>query len=144
MALGYKREELGLDPSTSHLKVYAIVMDWDMGNGTTTTVAYLTGDASIYLSSGGGVVGGGRHATVNHAAKQFLQLAQTYLEKAVKATGTPLPSKNEVRFYLLTNDGIFEGKEQMRNFENGSSAWLALFEEGNKVITELREVSARS
>jgi len=29
----------------------------------------------------------------------------------------------------------------MKNFENNSSSWLKLFEEGNNVLTELRKTS---
>jgi hypothetical protein len=118
-------------------------MDWEMGGATASTVAYQTGDASLYLSSGGGVIGGGQHQNVNSASKQFVSLAQTFLDKTTKTETTPLPATDEVKFYLLTNQGIFVGKETMKNFENNSSAWLKLFEEGNNVLTELRKTSEK-
>ncbi|HPH46286.1 MAG TPA: hypothetical protein PKU83_04715 [Chryseolinea sp.] len=58
---------------------------------------------------------------------------------------TSLPDNNAVKFYLLTNQSIYVGTETMDNFENNSSTWLKLFEEGNNVLTELqdkREVTA--
>ena len=109
-----------------------------MGGVTATTVSYQTGDASLYISTGGGVIGGGQHQNVNRAAKQFVSLAQTFLDKTTKTETTALPSTNEVKFFLLTNKGVFVGQEQMKNFENNSSAWLKLFEEGNKVLAQLR------
>jgi len=54
-----------------------------------------------------------------------------------------LQSTDEVKFYLLTNKGIFAGQEQMKKFENNSSTWLKLFEEGNNVLTELRKTSEK-
>jgi len=131
-------EQLELLLPTDKVVVYGIVMDWEMGNGIATTVSYQTGDASLYFSSGGGVIGGGQHENVNIAAKKFVELAQTYLDKTIKTETIVLPEKDKVKFYLLTNNGIFVGEEQMKNFENNSSEWLDLFEEGNKVITELR------
>ena len=97
----------------------------------------------MYLSSGGGVIGGGQHENVSRAVKQFVALAQTFLDKATKTEINSLPQQDEVKFYLLTNMGTFVGQEVMRNFENNTSTWLPLFEEGNKVLSELRTTSEK-
>lgn len=136
-------EQLELSLPTDKTIVYGVIMDWEMGGGIATTVAFQTGDASLYLSSGGGVIGGGQHQNVNSASKQFIRLAQTFIDKATKTEMTDLPKANEVKFYLLTNKGIYVGQEQMKNFENSSSAWLQLFEEGNNVLSELRKTSEK-
>ncbi|NTV41414.1 MAG: hypothetical protein HGA61_04035 [Candidatus Moranbacteria bacterium] len=93
---------------------------WKVSGAIATIVSYQTGDASLYLSSGGGVIGGGQHQNVNSAAKQFVSLSQTFLDKTTKTETTPLPLTDEVKFYLLTNKGVFVGQEQMKNFENNS------------------------
>lgn len=143
MAFSATPEQLGLSLPTDKTVVYGVIMDWEMGGATATIVSYQTGDASLYLSSGGGVIGGGQHQNVNSAAKQFVSLAQTFLDKTIKTETTPLPSNDEVKFYLLTNKGVFVGQETMKNFENNSSSWLRLFEEGNNVLTELRKTSEK-
>jgi len=143
MAFTATPEQLGLSLPTDRTIVYGVIMDWEMGGATATTVSYQTGDASLYLSSGGGVIGGGQHQNVNSAAKQFVSTAQTFLNKATKTVLTPLPATDQVKFYLLTNKGVFVGQETMKNFENNSSAWLKLFEEGNNVLTELRKSSEK-
>jgi predicted Abi (CAAX) family protease len=137
-AFSVSPKELGLPHPKDKVFVYGVIMDWGMDGATVTTVAYQTGDASLYLSTGGGVIGGGQHQNVSTASKQFVSLAQTFIDKAKKTTTTPLPLADEVKFYLLTNKGIYVGQDEMKNFENSSSAWLKLFEEGNKVLTELR------
>ncbi len=134
-------KELGLSLSKDKTIVYGVIMDWEMGGATVSTVTYQTGDASLYLSSGGGVIGGGQHQNVNIASKKFVNFAQTFLDKATKTETTALPESNEVIFYFLTNKGLFQGKENIKNFENNSSTWIKLFEEGNNVLTELRKVS---
>jgi len=96
-------------------------MDWRINNATASIVTYKTGDASLYLSSGGGVIGGGQHQNVSSAAKNFVSLTQNFLEKTTKDEKTTLPSTDEVKFYLLTNNGVYVGMEQMKNFENNSS-----------------------
>lgn len=141
MAFSATPEQLGLSLPTDKTIVYGIIMDWEMSGATASTVAYQTGDASLYLSSGSGVIGGGQHKNVNSAAKQFVNLAQTFLVKASKTKTKSLPLKDEVKFYFLTNEGIYVGKELMKNFENNSSSWLKLFEEGNIVLAELRKTS---
>lgn len=119
-------------------KVYGVIMDWEFGGGIATTIAYQSGDASLYISSGGGIIGGIGHAKVRNSAKQLVTLAQTYLDKAIKTETTPLPMANEVQFYLLTNKGVFVGQDQIKNFENDSSPWFKLFELGNVLMKELR------
>lgn len=141
MAFSATPKQLGLSLPTDKTIVYGVIMDWEMSNATATTVAYQTGDASLYLSSGGGVIGGGQQQNVNNAAKQFVALAQTFLDKATKTETTPLPEKDVVKFYFLTNSGIYVGQETINNFENDSSAWLKFFEKGNNLLAELRKTS---
>jgi hypothetical protein len=138
MAFSVTHEQLGLSLPTEKTVVYGVIMDWGMGSATATIVSYQTGDASLYLSSGGGVIGGGQHQNVSSAVKRFVSLAQTYLDKSTKIETTDLPTTDQVKFYLLTNKGKFVGQDNMNNFENRSSEWLKLFEEGNNVLTELR------
>ena len=143
MAFAATPEQLGLSLPTDKTVVYAVIMDWEIGGATATTISFQTGEASLYLSSGGAVIGGGQHQNVNSAAKQFVSLAQTFLDKTTKTKSTPLPARDEINFYLLTNKGVFVGQEIMENLENNSSTWLKLFEEGNNVLTELRKTSQK-
>ena len=143
MAFSVTPEQLSLKLSADKIEVYGVVMDWGMEDVIVTTVSYKTGDASMYLSSGGAVIGGGQHQNVNSAAKQFVDLAQTYLDKTTKTEKEPVPIKGEVSFSLLTNKGIYVGKESFQNLEKNSSTWKRLFDEGNKVIAELRLTSER-
>jgi preprotein translocase subunit YajC len=141
MALDVTPDQLELSLPVDQIKVFGVVMDWDLGDGTMTLVTYQTGDASMYLSSGGGVIGGGQHVNVSKVSKEFVLLAQKYLDKAFKADTTTLPDKDCFKFYFLTNKGKFTAQETIDNIEKKSSKWLDLFESANNVITELRIVS---
>lgn len=138
MAFSVTPEQLQLSLPADKTIVYGMIMDLEMSGATATIVSYQTGDASIYLSSGGGVIGGGQHQNVNSAARQFVSLGQAYLNKGAKTVETDLPTTGQVKFYFLTNKGKFVGQENMKNLENNSSEWLKLFEGGDKVLTELR------
>ncbi len=76
MAFTTTPEQLGLSMPTDKTSVYGVAMDWEMGSATATTTAYQTGDASLYLSSGGGVIGGGQHQKINSAAKHYPRYRQ--------------------------------------------------------------------
>jgi hypothetical protein len=141
MALGVTAEQLGLQITDEQTKVYGIVMDWDLGDGIATVSAYETGDASMYLNTGGGVIGGGQHENVRNAVFPYVAKGQSFLDKATLTESTPLPDKNCVRFYFLTNKGKFMVQENMKNIEAETSEWLTLFEEANKVLSELRLTS---
>jgi hypothetical protein len=138
MALNVTPEQLQLSLPAEQTKVFGVVMDWDLGDGTMTLITYQTGDASMYLSSGGGVIGGGQHENVSKASKEFVSIAQNYLDKSSKADTTTLPDKDCFKFYFLTNKGKFVAQENIDNIESKTSKWLNLFENANNVITELR------
>ena len=87
------------------------------------------------------LIGGSGHQNIKNAAIAFIDKAGNFLDKTSKTDTTPLPNKNCIKFYFLTNNGIFVGQEQMINIENSSSKWLDLFEESNKVISEIRIVT---
>ena len=128
--------------SDEQIKAYGIIMDWSLGDdGIVTLTCFETGDASMYLSSGGGIIGGGKHENVSNAVIQYLKIGQKYLEKAEKIIETPLPDKDMINFYFLTNNGKYLGQESISNIENESSKWLGLFYEANKVLTELNLLS---
>jgi hypothetical protein len=55
--------------------VRCVVMDWNIGSGVATLVAFRDGTTSIYLSSGGGVIGAGAHESVTRVAAVFRQEA---------------------------------------------------------------------
>lgn len=143
MALNVTPEQLQLSLPADQIKIFGVIMDWDLGDGIMTLASYETGDASMYLSSGGGVIGGGQHENVNKASKEFVSMAQNYLDKSSKADTTTLPDKDCFKFYFLTNKGKFFTQENIANIENNSSKWLGLFENANKLITELRLITEK-
>ena len=135
---GATPEQMGLTTTTEE-KPYAIVMDMGMGgNGTATLVSIVDGNASMYLSSGGGIIGGYGHENCRKAAIDFVNMGQDYFTKMVPVDSFPLPKADNVRFYILTNKGKYSIEEEIEKIENDKSDWGQLFYEGNKVITELR------
>lgn len=141
LALEQTEESLGLTGDESELRIYGIIMDWNLGEGIVTLTSFKTKEASYYLSTGGGVIGGGGHESVQIAIINYLDLGKEYLPLTAKIEDTPVPENNEVYFYFLTNKGIHLGKTVMTTIEDESSPWLLLFIEANKVLTLLNETS---
>jgi hypothetical protein len=125
-------------------EVYGVVMDWGLGeDGVNTVVSFLTGDASMYFSTGGGMIGGGEHEAVRKAAIKYVRYAQQFLPKTVPAQPMPLASGKYVQFYLLTPKGTYTAKTDMTNIENETWELTSLFYEANNMITEYRKVMGK-
>ena len=50
-------------------------LGWVVGDATATIVAVSDGSASIYLSNGGGYLGGGGHESIRNAASKMVEAA---------------------------------------------------------------------
>jgi hypothetical protein len=137
MALEKSAEELGLKNIKAD-EVYGVIMDMDIGSGIVTLVTYKTGDASMYYSTGGGVIGGGKHENVSNASKEFVGLAANFIPDAQKTNSNNLPNKDCVRFYFLTPNGKYYKQKRMADLEDKTSPWFHLFNQAHRVITQLR------
>lgn len=58
MALSTPAAKLGFKPTANFPRVFGVVMDWAVGDETVSIVGFADGTASLYASSGGGVIGG--------------------------------------------------------------------------------------
>jgi hypothetical protein len=77
-------------------------MDWGITNGTATIVALSDGTASVYLSSGGGYIGGGGQEPIRQAALKAVDVARKVQMPSEPAMDFPLPETGDVFFYFLT------------------------------------------
>lgn len=83
-------------------------MDTSFKDGNSYTVlAVADGNASIYLSSGGGFLGGVGHESIRKAAKAMVSTAKTFQPKMALTTSYPLPKGGHTTFYVLTDAGVF-------------------------------------
>lgn len=143
LAFSATMEQFGGSEESDDVRVFGVIMEWGMVEGAVTLPCYQSGDASLYFSTGGGVIGGVSHPAVSEAAKKFVFLGQDFLQHAQVTEQYALPAKDEVKFYLLTNKGKYTAASDIESMENGTSVWLPMFESGNDVITELRLVNEK-
>lgn len=138
MALEVTAEQLGLQIPNDSIKVYGIITDLDMNGGTVTIVTYVTGDTSIYLSSGGGYIGAGQHESVRKVAKEFVDNGHLISFKGKQYENTDLPTNGNANFYFLSNARNTKITESIVKMESGESEFSKLFAELNNVMTEIR------
>ena len=137
-------EQVGSKAEPGSKVPYAVVMDIGLGNGSATIVSSIAGDGSMYTSTGGGIIGGINHETVRKASIKFVQVAKDYVEKAKLVSSYPLPSGDNVIFYLITPSGVYATAEANPDtLAKGDQELSSLFVAGNDVITELRLIKTK-
>jgi hypothetical protein len=119
--------------------VQIVLMDWNITNGTATVLAAADGTASVYLSSGGGYLGGGqRYPEIRQAALHAIRLATDLFLNFAPAETFDLPARGEVFFYLTTNAGVRRAAAIEANLKAGTDPLSALGGVMQRIITEYR------
>jgi hypothetical protein len=145
MALNVSLADLGLKVEGEEFAAYGVLMETGYAGAIVTLVAYATGDASLYFSNGGGVIGAGKNEAVRDAAKNFVADGQFFLEQMERATECPAPASGRTHFYLLTDRGIYASRSYLEDDLGSGRADLSeLFFAGHAVISEIRERQERA
>jgi hypothetical protein len=122
-------------------KPIVALMDIGFPNATATVFGAATGDASLYLSSGGGVIGGIGHENVRAAAIAFVHESAKHLGQMTATSEFPYPEIGHVRFYIRTRDAVYMTDRPEKELGEKRDALWPLFYAGQNVITELRQVA---
>jgi hypothetical protein len=132
------RKQLGLPNTSSSTQPWGILMDWGLPHGSATVVALSDGNASVYLSNGGGYIGGQSHDTIRKAAQKTVVVANEVEPQMHATTSYPLPRPGEVAFYALTDSGVFTASALEDDLKNGHSPLSKLANAAQEVITQYR------
>ena len=142
-----KLREQALDfrlPNLGENAIHAVLMDWFVGKGTATVVAVADGAASVYLSSGGGFVGGSEsNPVLRETALQTVQIASSQRPLFRPIDDAVLPAPGEVLFYLTTSAGTHVAKAHEDNLTAGTDQLTALGNAMQKIIMEYRTNSSK-
>ena len=126
---------LGITASFDSQEPFGILMDLSLPQGNATIVAFISGDASFYTSTGGGVIGGIGHESVRNAARKFVNASFKYLDKMATTVAYPLPESCKVRFYVLAPKNIFTYEADEPSLRKNELS--PLYAQGHRVLTEL-------
>ena len=136
-ALSVSRVKLGLPASSAPL---AVVMDVRDSDGSSfTTVAFEDGTASIYLSSGGGFIGGSqRHESIKNAGLNMLSTAASTLGGMTIVKSHPLPDKGHTSFFVVMDAGTYSVTVRTEDVEGPKHALFDLYAAGQEIVTQYR------
>ena len=138
MMLTGSRAKFSLAPTSSPTEPWGVVMDWGVDNGTATVVAMSDGSASVYLSSGGGFIGGIGQQPIRDAAKKAVSVAAEVQPQMNKTETFPLSETGNVRFYNLTDAGVYTTSAHQADLSKGDSPFSKLGNAMQSIITEYR------
>ena len=137
-ALGMTLEKLtGVNAIGTH-GVYGVLMETGYPEAIVTLAAFLPGDASLYFSTGGGMIGGGGYDSVRKAVVNFNEKADAFIPHCKKSPAFPMPRSGQTIFYILTKEGIYTAQAMEESLGNGKEALSPLFFDGQEVITQFR------
>lgn len=131
------------NPAFRDVPALGVLMEVGYAKSVVTLVSLIDGSASIYFSSGGGVIGGQGHETVRMAARRFTQFAGVYLPEMSGCSDFPMPAIGQTIFYVLTPNGVFTQAASEQELGGGSHSFSPLFYAGQCVITQLRKVTEK-
>jgi hypothetical protein len=140
-ALSIQRTEIDIPAPHPEAPVWGILMEAGYPDGTATLFALSDGTTSLYLSSGGGVIGGHAHQSVLEANAEFLDTANQYYQHLEPTESFPVPAEEQTRFYVLTDSGVLGGAGLEDDLGYSRHPLSPLFHAGHRVITELRLIS---
>jgi len=142
MALSVRPEPLGVEVGVD--EPYVVLMEFMVGEHSMTLVSVIDGSASMYFSTGGGNIGGGKHDTIRDAAQQMIALAGTLLDEMEVAYEFPLPSPGSVTFYVVTPSYTYTAVDEEYALGHGRRPLSPLFFAGHSVISEYRIILQRA
>jgi hypothetical protein len=118
--------------------VYGFVMDYPVKNGTATLSAYITGESSLYMSNGNGIINGERYDASRAAATDLVKLVSGNMKSSVLTTRFPIAASGYVRFYILTTEGVRTSWMRLSDLNGHDEEGTLLFIEAGKVIRSLQ------
>lgn len=118
---------------------HVVLMDIPITSGTATVVAFADGTASIYISKGGGYLGGSQaYPAIREAGLRFIATARKFQAQMHATQQFPLPEHGEIIFYVATDHGIYTVKAPHAELDKRSHPLIELYAAAQDVITQYR------
>jgi hypothetical protein len=133
-------DDLGLSAKDAKAKVWAVLMEVGFPEAVSTIVSIRDGTASVYTSTGGGILGG---YSAQEQAKRFVVEAEKHVAGMKPTKSFPYPEVGRMKFYVLTKDGVYTAEAGEDELVKGQHTLSPLFWAANDVITGLRIANER-
>jgi hypothetical protein len=116
----------------------AVVMEFGRPNAIVTLVGMSDGTASIYFSSGGGILGTGSDENVRQIAQEFADAGNAVLRSENIVSSHPVPVTAHVRFYLVAANVVKTVEAEENELGNNLHRCSSLFHKGHELIDAIR------
>jgi hypothetical protein len=143
LALTITRGELGIVGAYAEDQPWGVLMETGFPEGTAIVVSMADGSASLYLSGGGGVVGGIGDEKIRSASATFVELAGQLKANMTPTKTFPLPREGRTVFYVRTDLGVITAEADEEELGEERHKLSPLFHAGHEVIAQLRFASAK-
>jgi len=133
-------EQIGFIPKPRDPSAWGVVTDLGAPNGWATIVSLAEGTTSMYTSSGGGIIGAGEDKTGKPAGASaaLVMVAEKYFRRMQPTKEFPLPAAPNVRFYVLTLEGVYTTEFKQLTPSDTGHTFFELYAYAQNVVTELR------
>lgn len=115
-------------------------MEFWVQNAVISLICFIDGNASLYFSTCGGIIGGVKHDRVRQAAGRFVQFANFHLEEMVPCNDFPLPEVGHTSFYVLTPTAALVAGGLDSELAECRHSFSQLFSAGHCIITQLKQM----
>lgn len=125
--------ELGYSPNENEAeKVLGVVAEMGFDEGAAIIAGFADGEARLFWTSGGGIIGEMRDEGVITAAKALVEQAENLTLLLPLETERPLPAPDRIRLALLTPAGMRVADNTVQDIENPGhelhSVYIAMHE----------------
>lgn len=128
-------------PTKTCPRVFAVLMDWHLGEKRAFVLSDLTGFASFCTPGTYQILGGPHHESGRAAATSFVEGAQEPYDQANPAEDYPYPPRGIVRFYFLGFRGVRMMDADAEGLLNAPGSCSELWRRCQRVLEELRLVA---
>ena len=138
-ALSTSAELAGFTQPPPGRTVYGGIMDWALERGLATVFTLENGTGSLYLSSGGGIIGGQFHEPVRRAVHAFVAAFEPFVSSMTPDADGAVPPGGYTDLRALTVEGRLVVRAPTDDLGNGRHPMWRVFHAGQAVITALRQ-----
>lgn len=143
LALSITADQIGIAATPERPQAWGAMMEIGFAEGSVTLVALLDRTVSLYLSNGGGIIGGGAHDSVWTPALAFIDATERALGHFALSDVRLLPGAGRVRFFAHTFAGLMTAEASDADVAGGAHPLSALFFAGNAVVAAMQEMESK-
>jgi len=143
-ALTVGREAAGVAPPGPDAPIWLIMVELGTPKATASLVAIADGTTSLYLSTGGGVIGGGAHEQVRSANASLLRTANALRDRMQRVTVCERPPAGSTAFHARTDGGFLSYTGTDLDLARTDRPMSSLFMAAHRVLGELRVMTQRA